>query len=124
MSLAFTNLSPEKVVAYKNKPLLLNCSGSSGTQYGPLRISWKHQWINVKQDENKQIFKNGSLLIRRFAAPKKKPKNITSSKRSDEGLYTCLLHNDVGTIISRPIHVIASRKTYLTFYLSLINFKY
>ena len=41
LSLGFTTLSPPEVIALRNHPLLLNCSGYS--EEGPLQISWRFQ---------------------------------------------------------------------------------
>ncbi|XP_054720766.1 protogenin B-like [Uloborus diversus] len=95
LSLGFSTLSPPEVIALKNHPLLLNCSGYS--EEGPLRISWRYQDIEITRDKHLQIFPNGSLFIDKLTPQKKR------------GNYTCVLRNNVGVLVSRPIHVILAR---------------
>ncbi|XP_023225610.1 protogenin-like [Centruroides sculpturatus] len=103
LSLGFTQLSPQEVIVQRNQPLLLNCTGYSESEYGPLRITWRYEGEELEQNKHQYVLENGSLVIDRITGQKK------NHGRRDEGNYTCLLHNNVGTLVSRTIRVIVAR---------------
>lgn len=103
LGLGFTQLSPQEVIVQRNQPLLLNCTGYSASEYGPLRITWRYEGEELEQNKHQYVLENGSLVIDRITGQKK------NHGRRDEGNYTCLLHNNVGTLVSRTIRVIVAR---------------
>ena len=93
-----------RVVAQKNGKLLLNCSVEvTAPKYGMPVISWRKDGVLLNLDNRIQKVQNGSLFFRRVQHKKKK--NI-----SDEGMYECLVQNNIGSIIARRVKVeIASK---------------
>lgn len=110
----FHPLSEDNVLAQKNKPLQLNCPvTSSSSSSGPARISWHFESEDIPANDQRRIIEqNGSLLIKKFLLHRKSKKNSNTTqenvpnRKNDEGRYFCIARNDVGAVVSRPIHVI------------------
>jgi hypothetical protein len=68
----------------------------SAPKYGMPVISWQKDGVLLNLDNRIQKVQNGSLFFRRVQHKKKK--NI-----SDEGMYECLVQNNIGSIIARRV---------------------
>ena len=100
---------PQDVIAEKNKPLTLECSGASKSSYAPVSYTWLYEGRPLSLDPRRQVQQNGSLYFTKVIQRRKR-------NRTDEGTYQCLLSNSFGTVASRPAKV-----SIASMYISLIS---
>ncbi|XP_046543737.1 protogenin-like [Haliotis rubra] len=87
------------VVTQKNGQLLLNCSATATSDFGPFQYKWlKDDKLIEFQEVNPKIklLSNGSLYFKKFRKRK---------RRTDEGDYTCIVKNSIGSVIANHVHV-------------------
>ncbi|XP_076322716.1 protogenin-like isoform X2 [Tachypleus tridentatus] len=102
LTLGFAEQPLSSVVAQRNQPLLINCSGFSDPKFGAASISWLYQGTEI-DESRRQVFKNGSLYFERVLYQRR------PGGKTDEGEYTCLVRNDVGAVVSTPVRLIVAR---------------
>ncbi|XP_071098822.1 protogenin-like [Haliotis cracherodii] len=87
------------VVTQKNGQLLLNCSVKATSDFGPFQYEWlKDDKLIEFEEVNPKIklLSNGSLYFKKFRKRK---------RRTDEGDYTCIVKNSIGSVIANHVHV-------------------
>ncbi|KAA0723325.1 Immunoglobulin superfamily DCC subclass member 3 [Triplophysa tibetana] len=95
--LSFT-LEPSDIIAVQEQPLMLHCQVEG---IPPITSQWRHNGVQILEDQNYIMFPNGSLLIGHFQKTK-------SDGTSDEGDYECMAHNFFGLVLSRKARVQAA----------------
>jgi hypothetical protein len=113
----FHPLSPDNLLAHKNKPLQLDCPITSSSSSGPALISWHFESEDIPSGDQRRVTEqNGTLVIKKFLLHRKSKKGNTTTqdnvpnRKNDEGRYFCTVRNDVGAVVSRPIHVFGISK--------------
>ncbi|XP_070536713.1 protogenin B-like [Ptychodera flava] len=84
-------LEPDDVVVLKGQAFVWNCAAEGSI---PFNITWRKDGQVIKDDDNRNVLRNGSLS---FAAIQHKKKKILS----DEGTYQCCISSEIGTIVSK-----------------------
>ncbi|XP_077993244.1 protogenin-like [Glandiceps talaboti] len=85
-ALEFTK-EPQNVIVLKDQPFMWDCSADGAA---PIDITWRKDGDFIENNHHHQVLKNGSLYF----------DTVEQKDDSDEGVYECLVQNDIGVIVS------------------------
>ncbi|XDV53556.1 hypothetical protein PO909_022029 [Leuciscus waleckii] len=82
--LSFT-IQPEDVSAPRGQRVVLDCQAQGES---PIAVRWRKNGVQLQESVRVRVLSNGSLCI-------------STTERSDEGFYQCLVQNKYGAILSQ-----------------------